>query len=163
MDNMNKRILIAILLSVAVLVAYPFIVPATKTPKKDLSTSQGVEQPSVDKAGKPLSVAEVMPVTGEVSKEERTITIDTDLYKAIFTNKGGVIKHWELKKYWMDVTRQKSIVLFDPGKEIVAAYPLGISVGNSELNSIVKDGLYSVEGSALKLSAENPTGTLALD
>ncbi len=160
MDSMNKRILIAILLSVAVLVAYPFIVPAPKTPKNDLTTSKGSDQPAEDRADKPLSMAEVMPVTTEVSKEERTVTIDTDLYKAIFTNKGGVIKHWELKKYWMDVTRQKSIVLFDPGKEIVAAYPLGISVGNSELNSIVKDGLYSVEGSDLKLSAENPTGTL---
>src|SRR3989304_7673509 len=161
MDSMNKRILIAILVSVAVLGAYPFIMPAPKVPQKDISAPQGVEQAAEDKAGKALSAAEVMSVTGEVSKEERTITIDTDLYNAVFTNRGGGIKHWELKKYWMDVTWQKSIVLFDPGKEIVAAYPLGISVGNRELNSIVKDGLYSVEGWGLKLGAANPTGTLA--
>ncbi len=161
MDSMNKRILIAILLSVAVLVAYPFIVPAPKVPKQDISTSQGVKQPAKDEEGKPLAKAEVAPVTGEISKEERIITIDTDLYKAIFTNKGGVIRHWELKKYWKDVTKQKSIVLFDPGKEIVAAYPLGTSVENSELNNLVNEGLYSVEGSDLLLNANNPEGTLA--
>ncbi len=160
MDNMNKRILIAILLSVAVLVAYPFIVPAPKTPKSDQPASQVVEQPDAEKTGKPLSAAELLPVKGEVSTEERTITIDTDLYKAIFTNKGGVIKHWELKKYWMDISRQKSIILFDPGKEIVAAYPLGVSVQNIELNNKVKDGLYSIEGSDLKLNAGNPSGSL---
>src|SRR4030066_36980 len=130
MDNMNKRILIAILLSVAVLVAYPFIVPAPKPPKKDMQTSQGVDQPAADKADNPRSVAEVPPITSEISKEERTITIDTDLYKAIFTNKGGAIKYWELKRYWVDVTRQKNIILFDPGKEKVAASPLSISVEN---------------------------------
>ncbi|MCC6543198.1 MAG: membrane protein insertase YidC [Nitrospirae bacterium] len=161
MDNMNKRILIAILLSVAVLVAYPFIVPTPKPPRKDIQASQGVEQPAANRAENPTSAAQVLPVTAEVSKEEHTITIDTDLYKAIFTNKGGVIKHWELKKYWTDVTRQNSIVLIDPGKEIVAAYPLSTSVENNELNNILKDGLYKVDGSDLKLSAGNPTGTLS--
>ena len=58
MDSMNKRILIAILLSVAVLVAYPFIMPAPKVPQKDISAPQGVEQAAEDKAGKALSAAE---------------------------------------------------------------------------------------------------------
>ena len=141
MENMNKRILIAILLSVIVLVAYPFIVPAPKTPKQEMPQSQELEQTAGQKEGKLLSEAEVVQDTGEMGKEERLITIDTDLYKAIFTNKGGVIKRWELKKYWMAATQKKSIVLFDPGKVIVAANPLGISVGEGELNNLVKEGL----------------------
>ncbi|MCC7202101.1 MAG: membrane protein insertase YidC [Nitrospirae bacterium] len=159
---MNKRILIAIVLSVAVLVVYPFIVPAPKvSPKKELPASQGVDQVAENKEGKTLTEIVTTHARGEVGKEERMIAVDTDLYKAIFTNKGGVIKHWELKKYWMDVTRQKSIVLFDPGQDMVMSYPLGISVGNNELSRMLKDGLYSVDGSDLQLSAGNPTGTLA--
>lgn len=161
MENMNKRILIAILLSVIVLVAYPFIVPAPQAPKKELTQSQELEQTAGQKEGKLLSEAEIVQVSGEMGKEERTITIDTALYKAIFTNKGGVIKYWELKNYWMDVTKKKSIVLFDPGKTIVTAYPLGISLGDSELNNMVRDGFYSVEGSDLLINDKNPKGTLS--
>ena len=161
MENMNKRILIAILLSVIVLVAYPYIVPAPKAPKQEVPQSQELEQTAGQKEGKLLSEAEIVQVSGEMGKEERLITIDTDLYKAIFTNKGGVIKHWELKKYWMDAAKTKSIVLFDPGKVIVAANPLGISVGEGELNNLVKEGFYSVEGSDLQLNDKNPNGTIA--
>ena len=81
MENMNKRILIAILLSVIVLVAYPYIVPAPKAPKQEVPQSQELEQTAGQKEGKLLSEAEIVQVSGEMGKEERLITIDTDLYK----------------------------------------------------------------------------------
>ena len=40
------------------------------------------------------------PAEGNVaSSAEETITIDTDLYHIIFSNRGGVVKNWTLKKY----------------------------------------------------------------
>ncbi len=160
MDNLNKRIIIAIALSMAVLIVYPFIVPAPKVPpKKELPATQGAEQATDGKEGKLVPEAEFVPVTSGIGREERTITVETNLFKAALTNRGGVIKHWELKKYWTDVNKQKSIVLFNSGMEAVS-YPLGVSVGNNELNSMIRDGLYSVDGADLHLSERDPKGTL---
>ncbi|MBI5756364.1 MAG: membrane protein insertase YidC [Nitrospirae bacterium] len=158
MEDMNKRILIAIVLSALVLILYPFIIPSPKPPQKEQPESQG--QSVQDKEEKPHPLAGTVQISGEMGKEERTVTVETDLYKAVFTNRGGVIKHWELKRYWVDVTRAKNIVLFDPGNVAVAAYPMSVTVGEGDLSKLLNGGFYTVEGGDLALSDKNPKGVV---
>lgn len=157
MEGMEKRILIAIVLSVLVLIIYPFVIPSPPPPTKD----QRAEEPVPKKAeGIPLPKTEAIGVSGGMGKEERVVTVETDLYKAVFTNRGGIIRHWELKQYWLDIKKKNNIILFDPGDMAVAAYPLMVTVGDSELNSLIHSGLYSVGGGDIHLNNKNPEGSL---
>ncbi|HBI22632.1 MAG TPA: hypothetical protein DDX84_00085, partial [Nitrospiraceae bacterium] len=115
MEGMEKRILLAIVLSAIILFAYTYFIPSPKQTQKE----QGSEQPVQEKADG-ISPAEktTIDVSGEKIREEKVITVNTDLYKAVFTNRGGVLKHWELKQYWVDLEKKKNVVLFDPGDQV---------------------------------------------
>lgn len=158
MEGMERRILIAILLSVLVLVLYPLLFPPP-TPPPPPPDEKVVEAPVQKEKGEMAPRAtEIIEVSGE--SEEKTITVETALYKATFTNKGGVIRHWELKQYWVDLEKENNIVLFDPGEVVIEAYPMTVSTADSELNRFVKNGLFSIEGDDIHLSAGNPEGHL---
>lgn len=158
MEGMEKRILLAIVLSAIILFAYTYFVPSPKQTQKE----QGSEQPVQEKA-EGTSPAEKTPIdiSGEKIKEEKVLTVNTDLYKAVFTNRGGVLKHWELKQYWVDLEKKKNVVLFDPGDKVVGSYPLSVFFSDSEINKVVKEGLFNVEGSDLNLSSKTPEGSIS--
>jgi YidC/Oxa1 family membrane protein insertase len=71
------------------------------TPKNDKAASaEVVQKPSV--AAMTGSAAAEQPV-GTVSASAATyIQVDTDLYHIVFSNKGGVVKSWVLKKFQDD-------------------------------------------------------------
>ncbi len=154
---MEKRILIAVLLSVLVIIVYPFVFPPPQPPPGSQQTSPPVPQKE-EKVSPPG--AGMIEVAAAMGSEEKTITVETDLYKAVFTNKGGVIRHWELKQYWVNVKKKDNIVLFDPGEMAVGAYPMAVTVSDGELNKLLQSGLFSVEGGDIHLSNENPKGSL---
>ncbi len=47
----------------------------------------------------PPSTSRAAPVPAVAGEKEETETIDTDLFQVIFSNRGGVVKSWSLKKY----------------------------------------------------------------
>lgn len=161
MEGMDKRILLAILLSAIVLILYTFLNPSLPPPPKDEKAAQPSPKKEEVTPSLEARAVEVLGTIAAIGKEEKTITIETDLYKAIFTNRGGVIRHWELKQYWMDIQKRNKVVLFEPGEIVVGAYPLVLTVSDGELSRMFKDGLYSVEGGDLYLSSKNPQGSIS--
>ncbi|MBE9528253.1 MAG: membrane protein insertase YidC [Proteobacteria bacterium] len=112
---MEKRVIIAILLSLAVIVGYPYILkqvyPEAYTevteesavePEKNVTTSLlskiGIGEAPAEKAA---PAPKVFPVTTRAlpGAAEELTTVETPLFKAVFTNHGGAITKWELKKY----------------------------------------------------------------
>jgi YidC/Oxa1 family membrane protein insertase len=97
---MEKRAIIAAVLSIAFFYAYYLIFPP---PKKEIP-KQPVNQVSAvlpfksqtASAGKQITS---QPPEQKVSAEEKDIKVDTDLYTAVFSSKGGSIKNFILKKY----------------------------------------------------------------
>ena len=98
---MEKRVIIAVVLSVAVLFGFNFLfrppevkkpVPAQTQPGKGVSPA--TPQPQATPA--PAAAKPAPEVTEAPAKE---ITINTDLYTAVISTRGGVIKSWRLKKY----------------------------------------------------------------
>lgn len=155
MEGMEKRILIALLLSMLVLFAYPFLFPPPSPPPKDKIAETS---PQKSEEGETPPATETVEVASAVAAEEKSVTVETDLYKAVFSNRGAVIRHWELKQYWADSKKQNNIVLFDPGKVIVGAYPMAVTASDGELNKLLQSGLFSVEGGDLHLNTGNPKG-----
>jgi YidC/Oxa1 family membrane protein insertase len=114
---MDKRTLLAVTLSIMVLVAWSILFKPAPVPQKTVPVSQPGQQerPVIDKDITPPSqqVPDKLPpieVTGGSD-----IIVETDLYKAIFSTRGGIIKSWELKEYKAG-DKEMVMLLKEPGK-----------------------------------------------
>jgi YidC/Oxa1 family membrane protein insertase len=104
---MERRVLLAISLSFLVLFLYQTFITPVRPPAPP--TNASASQPSVSVAGvsvpapgnltpeAPVPVAPVTTLVGEST--EREITIETARVRAVFTNRGGRLRHWWLKDY----------------------------------------------------------------
>jgi YidC/Oxa1 family membrane protein insertase len=110
---MEKRVLIAIFLSFLVLYFYQayFVKPApTSGRPRPADQVQQVEQPPPAAAAKPAPTPPVEPATVSApaaktligEQTERDIVVETVAVRAVFTNRGGEIKSWRLKKFLTD-------------------------------------------------------------
>ena len=92
--SMEKRVWVAIALSALILFLYPVILSKFKpkpAAKKEL-TAKTIAQEPVPAARPSVKTA------AQLVKEEY-VTVETPLYRAVFTTLGGGVKRFELKKY----------------------------------------------------------------
>src|SRR5262249_58668979 len=101
------------------------IPPAATAPANPgAQTSAGNTSSSVVPAA--AAVAPPAVVIGE--KSERPIVVENDLYRVEFSNRGGVVKSWKLKKYLDDAKPRQQVldlVHTDASKEI-GGWPFAI-------------------------------------
>ena len=107
----QRRMLLAAVLSAVVMGAYIFFAPRPEVPEPapiqagDLppeATSPASPQGEIPtpEAGVQTDAAEGFPVTEEVqAAAERSVTIETDTFLVEFTNRGAAVKRWILKNY----------------------------------------------------------------
>ena len=69
MEGMEKRVLIAIVLSVLVLIGYQYLAPTPPSPPKTQQTVQPVQNPA---ESTPVSQSEALPLSGKMAGEEKT-------------------------------------------------------------------------------------------
>src|SRR6266542_2492354 len=99
---MEKRAIIAVVLSIAFFYAYYLLFPpqkeAVKQPVKQLAVSSAT---TAVKAGLPLQTVQpvMQPAVQLTQAEARDIVVETDLYEAVFSNQGGSLKSLVLKKF----------------------------------------------------------------
>lgn len=101
---MERRVLLAISLSFLVLFAYQSFFPPPEpapgaTPGASAPAQAG--QPAAAAAagaGTPAQVASA-PAAVRADTEEREYVVETTSVRAVFTNRGARLKHWELKQY----------------------------------------------------------------
>lgn len=151
---MEKRTLIAVLLSIAILIGYQFFFAPPPPTQKPVKEPEGI----VEKEGRTekTMVSPVKPMNvPSASVAEKEIIVDTDLYSAALTSVGGTVKKWELKKY---TDKEGLSVVLQKGQSVVR--PLSIMSQNnfhfSEIN-------FRVLGKDLKLDKNSPTGSLIFE
>ncbi len=151
---MDKRMLLAIILSIAILITYQYLMPTAPpvAPVKDAKEAVKGEDKSakaVPQAAAPLSMPKAdRPVL------EREIRVENDLYSAVLTSKGGAIKSIELKKY-----KDKSgrpIIL--KGDDVLQ--PLSIGMDEEFQFSNVN---FSAKGKDIKLDAASKIADLIFE
>jgi YidC/Oxa1 family membrane protein insertase len=101
---MERRLLLAIVLTFIVLTAYQWLVPVPQQtpgakPGPPASSTPGVQKPSVPAAAgaDPAPSPAVDAVTGE--SVERTVTVDNGVVRAVFSNRGATLTSWQLAAY----------------------------------------------------------------
>ncbi len=150
---MEKRTLLAVILSIIILIGWSYFFqkkpvppktkPAEKTPlKAEPSVKTKEEEPSL-----PTPIEPVVPL----DTKARNVEVETNLYKAVFSTKGAIVKYWELKNY-KDQNDMPVVLLKEPG----VIPPLGIIFEGPDRN-LPQKLIYATNKKKLVLSDRGNT------
>ncbi len=105
---MEKRALIAIILSIIVLVLFSYLTPQRPVQKQVRPQPEETRVESQAKKEEQLSVKTeaAVPAAQALPSEEKEIKVETDFYSAVLSTKGGTIKKWGLKNFTEPVSKQ---------------------------------------------------------
>ena len=165
---MENRVIIAIVLSIAVLYGYSLLVPQ---PPKKIETGKPMTQEGVSATVPAASVqpgreALVPVATLPVLAPAREVVVDTDLYKAVFSSRGGSLKSLLLKKYHEQAgPGGKEISLISeqaPDNYTLKSEAKGFAVDPASVCSVNSDGFTVGKGDKRELEfvCSNPQGTI---
>jgi YidC/Oxa1 family membrane protein insertase len=171
---MEKRVIIFLLLSLAILVGYEYLLRQMGLPPPPAQEAD--QQPATEAPSKPGTVAApgkdapqasapvqpaARPKEAPAAVAEETVDVVTDLYRATISNRGGVIKSWELAKYRLAPERDSPPVQL-VHKEGKFPGPLSLHAADEALTRRLNESLYQVERDFGRLDASHPTGRITL-
>ncbi|MDP8982231.1 MAG: membrane protein insertase YidC [Acidobacteriota bacterium] len=113
--SMEARLLVALLLMVGIFTITPYFYkpPAGPTPTTTPPSAKQATQMTQQPAAAPTPSKPVVPATGQISASaDQSFTVETDLYRIQFSNRGAVVKSWQLKKFVDD--QHKPLELVNP-------------------------------------------------
>ena len=166
---MEKRIILFLVLAMAVIVLYPYLLEKMGIAKRPVPASKAVPASALPQLAQtaaqvppPAKASATIPAQGLVAEREREVTVETDLVKVVFSNRGGVIKHWELKRYQNTDPKQPKPIQLVPADEkgVTLIPPLTVEVLDAKLQERMAKGLYVVSGKDLSLSEGEPAGEI---
>lgn len=179
---MEKRVVIFLVLSLAIILGYDVLLkqmgwlpepspvqdPAARGPSSSAepepvatsvtgkdSTSTGVSVPTQSGQKSDALSSDILPSTSE-----QTVTVETDLVRVGLSNRGGVIRSWELKRYHTAPPEEKPVQLVH--QEGKFRGPLSITVANADIEKTIREGLYSIEKDFTSLDASHPVGHVTM-
>ncbi|HVA72453.1 MAG TPA: membrane protein insertase YidC [Candidatus Limnocylindrales bacterium] len=160
----EQRAGLALVLMVVVLMLWSrFYKPVI--PQKPAATSPAsanVQQPSAVRPGTANAQARGAqesgtPATTLPVKEataERTITVESALYRVELSNRGGVVRSWKLDKYHDNEKPPKALELVNAAAaEQLKAWPLSIRLDDPKLDAEANSALYTVTPASGTLQA----------
>jgi YidC/Oxa1 family membrane protein insertase len=164
--SMEVRLLIAfVLMGLVLLVSQYFIKPApapTATKEGAAKSSQPVTPAAVEKPDPVIpSIAKrkSAETAGAVqAASEETVTVDTDVYRVVFSNRGAVVRSWVLKDY-KDHAGKPLELVYQPGLTRVSS-PFAVEVRGQTLATDPNTALFKTErsGDGLDVSFEFSDG-----
>jgi YidC/Oxa1 family membrane protein insertase len=166
---MEKRVLLAVVLSFVVLYSFQAMFPPPEPPPEQAtpaasaaaatSGDTAAQAPGAPTApGAPVEAPApettgVAAVLGDT--QERDIVVENGSVRAVLSNRGGVIKSWRLKKY-MGVGNEPHELV---PQEIPGPRPLTLSVDDPAVSKILASALYRASAGSLDVSAAPQTLT----
>lgn len=179
---MEKRVVIFLVLSLAIILGYDLLLkqmgwlpeppPVQDSAVRSSSPSAEPESVPADMAGKdsPSTGASIASLSDQKSvspssdisaaTSEQTVTVETDLVRVGLSNRGGVIKSWELKRYHTALPEEKLVQLVYSGGKFRG--PLSITVANADIEKTIREGLYHIEKDFTSLDAAHPVGHVTM-
>jgi YidC/Oxa1 family membrane protein insertase len=173
---MDKRTILAVVLSLAVLLGYQmFFAKPPAPPKPETASVKQTQQAPKETAAAPAAGQKIQ-APGKSSADKavpaRDIKVDTAYYTAVFSTKGGALKSFQLKGYSKDCVRCAEDIyprlksLFTGSKELAKPksgdpvelvdvkdgmpYPLAVTFPESSTD-VAPDSLYDTTTTKLEL------------
>ena len=129
--------------------------PATAGSAPTASSSSGATEPASAK-GKATGISAPAPVkaAAKADAEERNLVVENDLYRVEFSNRGAVVKSWQLKKYMDDSKPQRVLDVVHPeAAQQTGGWPFALVLDDEQLQAAANGGLYQISSPASTLQA----------
>jgi YidC/Oxa1 family membrane protein insertase len=165
------RILVASLLSMGVILLWakyfgpkpPVPSPQANRPAVSAPATPAPAAPAVGTVQAPNTAAAISPapavtVPPKSDSQERTIVIENDLYRVEISNRGAVVKSWQLKKYMDDAKPQHVLDVVHPAaSQQTGGWPFAVVLDDEQLQNAANAGLYQISSGAETLHAPADT------
>src|SRR5713226_3824058 len=165
------RILVASLLSLGVIILWarffgpkPPVQPAqTNRPTQSAPATPG---PAASPTANPsqaravpatITAAPAASVAVKNDSQERTIVVENSLYRVEISNRGAVVKSWQLKNYKDDAKPQRVLDVVHPeASQQTGGWPFSVVLDDEQLQNAANAGLYQIssDGTTLHAPAE---------
>ena len=168
---MERRVLLAVFLSFLVLYLYQALVVPPPAVESDApvapatpAAAGGTSPPPTDRAAAPQTrqLETIRPVEAPTpqpviaDEAPRDIFVESDHFRAVFTNRGGELVSWQLKQYLEDGVPVELIPRDLPAEE---SWPFSLLFDDEDLTHLAHAGLYRASTSRLRLSDRPATLT----
>jgi YidC/Oxa1 family membrane protein insertase len=165
------RILVASLLSVGVILLWakyfgpkpPTPLPQTNRPAQTAPATPGTAASPTANTSQARTAATTIAagapstVVPRSDSQERTVVIENDLYRVEISNRGAVVKSWQLKKYKDDAKPRRVLDVVHPeAAQQTGGWPFAVVLDDDELGKAANDGLYKIfpDGGTLHAPAD---------
>lgn len=155
----TKKLILAIVLSFVVLAVWTkFIQPPPSTPQQtpqSFTETETVQQPTQkilqeqQPAPKTTPVAEQVDFDATTETSEKQIIIETSLFKAVWSNKGAVLKSWRLKEHLNE--EGEPLELVPSRSAALGLFPFNISTDDPDFDNLINQAFFSVSKLELRL------------
>ncbi|HVS74736.1 MAG TPA: membrane protein insertase YidC [Candidatus Acidoferrales bacterium] len=127
--------------------------PAPATP----SATPSAAAASTGPAGSSASAAAHPAAPPKADTQERSIVVENDLYRVEFSNRGAVVKSWQLKNYTDDAKPRRVLDVVHPEAALqTGGWPFSLALEDPQLEAAANSGLYQLTsgGDSLRAPAE---------
>jgi len=162
-NEMGDQIRAVVFVVVALLILFAwghFYKPPVAPPQPAQTTSQpGTSQPPASTSagtGKPTQVSDAVAAASPAKTEaanEKLIAIESPLYMVEFSNRGGVVRSWKLKKYSDDQKPPHLLDLVNNAAAQQLGWPFSLVLSDAQLEGKANSALYEVTPDQPNLSA----------
>ena len=152
---MEKRVFLAIILSFAVLVGYQALFPPPPPPDQapagqaapgpNAPAAPSPRTPEAPGAAVPVETAAAAPVTADTV--ERDIVVENTAVRAVFSNRGAVLKSWQLKQYPGESGQPLELVPTNVPQGSLR--PFALSVDDTAVTARLQQALYRTGADAV--------------
>jgi YidC/Oxa1 family membrane protein insertase len=175
---MDKRVIVFLVLSLAVILGFDlFMRQMGWLPEPPPPQDGSVQAPS-SAEGNPTGTSatgkdggSTVPVLSDTKSGvpasgtsrpalEQTVTVETNLVRVELSNRGGVIRSWELKQYHSSPPNVKPVQLVYQGGKFKG--PLSVTVTDADVDKAIREGLYNIEKDFTSLDAAHPVGHVTM-
>ena len=167
---MEKRVLLAVVLSFVVLYGYQALFPPPKPqPKAAAASSQaaggaqgkaaGSSSPVAEAQTPPAAPAQPAAAALVADTEERDVTFENESVTAVFTTRGGALKSWRLKKYQDEA--HGPLELVPQAVPAGTVRPFTIAVQDRAVSTTLAQALFKPSATAVR--ATSAPATLTFD
>lgn len=108
----------------------------------------------------PAPSAAPVSVPAKSASEEHSVVVQNNLYRVEFSNRGAVVKSWQLLKYMDDNKPQRVLDLVHPeAAQQIGGWPFSLVLDNADLEKAANNGLYQqTDPSAVATDAKTSSG-----
>lgn len=158
---MEKRILVAFVLSFGVLYAFRALYTPTSSPPGGSETAQQAPATSVPASTSPppqvatensVTTSEIVPEGDIRAEKPEEFVVDSALYRATVSNAGGVLKSYVLKTY--KDAQGRPIELIDAAGASQLGWPLKLATGDAALDEALERANFAVKRDSQKLEMQ---------